>query len=96
MALSESLQKLAGEYLSSGAITAEVKTNLGPAVTVYSGGGGFSLADALGIKAAIVIRKDGEPIASYGVPPATEPVLVVLLAVTAIAAGVVLFKLVRG
>ena len=64
--------ELAGAYASSGAITAELKTNLGPAVTIYAGGGP-GLLDRLGIKAAVVVKRDGVPIASTGDPPETEP-----------------------
>lgn len=93
--LADTLQALAGEYLASGAVTAEVKTNLGPAVTVYSGAGGFSLTDALGIQAAIVIRKDGEPIATYGEPPATNVVLAVAYAAALVIVAAAVVKLIR-
>jgi len=93
VSLGSTLETLAGGYLASGAVRVEVKTNLGPAFTVYSGSSGEpGLADALGFKAAVVIRgRDGQPLASYGEPPATEPLLVIAyaLAFAIVAAAVV-------
>lgn len=73
---------------------AEVKTNLGPPITVYNAAGGRSLLDLLGVKATLVIRENssGRVLAAYGDPPPTNPVLVGVLAVSValgIAAAVV-------
>ncbi len=95
MSIGDTLTALAGEYVGSGAITAEVKTNLGPAFTIYSGDAGPSLADALGIKMALVVRRDGKPIASYGDPPATDPVLVLAYALALALAGALLVVVIR-
>jgi hypothetical protein len=93
--LRDSLLELAGTYASSGAITAELKTNLGPAVTIYAGGEDTGLLDALGIKAAVVVRRDGKVIASTGDPPATEPLVAVALAVALAIAAALLVMAVR-
>lgn len=99
--MANSLQNLlssaAGNYLASSGLRAEIKTNLGPPVTIYNATpSGFSIADALGIQAALVVRDaNGNVLASYGDPPATDPVLVSALALAFLATAVLLYKLIR-
>jgi hypothetical protein len=71
--LGADLLGIAREAVSSGGVRVYVKTNLGPEVRV-SGSDGRGLADALGIRAAVVVRdRDGRKIAGYGEYPATDP-----------------------
>lgn len=79
----------------AGQIRVSVKTNLGPAFTVYDGAAeGPGLAAALGLKMAFTVHgPDGNAIATYGTPPPTEPARVVL--VLALLAGLA-FVLIRG
>lgn len=79
----DTLLELAGAYATSGAITAELKTNLGPPITIYSGSGGPGILDALGIKAAVIVKRDGQTIATTGDAPATEPLVIAALALLA-------------
>lgn len=90
---SEALGQLAGELLESGGVQVWVKTNLGPPLRVAGGAGG-GLADALGLKAAVLVTdRQGRKLASYGTPPPTEPMRVALLIAVA---GVLGFLLLRG
>lgn len=77
----------------AGALRVTVKTNLGPAFTIYDGraqGPGF--ASMVGLKASFTVHgPDGQPIATYGEPPPTEPLRVAcVLALIALGAFVVL------
>lgn len=102
--LLDGLLGVAGEYVSQG-VRISVKTNFGPEIslgrasfgdgaTSDPGGGGFSLGALIGVKAAVIVRDaDGREIATYGEPPPTDPVRVVVGLV--ILAGVV-YLLVRG
>lgn len=77
--------ELAGQALRGG-LKVSVKTNLGPELAVS--GQGRGLAEALGIKAAVIVRdRDGRQLVTYGTPPATEPLRVALLAIIAGALG---------
>lgn len=94
--IADTLRSAAGDYLASGAVRLEVKTNLGPPITLYDGGDSQSLAGALGVKAALVVRRsDGSVIASYGEPPATDPVLIATWAVALAAIGALLVLVIR-
>lgn len=76
-----------------------VKTNFGPAVTVYQAGGGagagggFNLAKLLGLKVAVTVDGPTGTLYQSSEPPPTEPLRVTFLlaAVAALA-----FLLLRG
>lgn len=90
MSLLDQLGALASDY--AGSLRVSVKTNLGPEITVTGQGSG--LADALGLKAAVIIRDaHGRRVAGYGDPPATDPVRVAVLVALA---GLVGYVLLRG
>ena len=95
--LRNTVLELAGAYATSGAITAEVKTNLGPAFTIYSGAGDGrpGLLELLGVKASLTIYRDGTPVAGYGEPPATEPLVAAALVAVLAIAGALLVLAVR-
>lgn len=97
--------ELAGEY-TRGRLRVSVKTNYGPELPVFgaslsrgqgggvSGADGFSLSRLLGFRAAVIVRDaSGRTLATYGEPPATEPLRVALL--VAVLAGLA-FVFVRG
>jgi hypothetical protein len=100
----DSLAAQAGDALTdaAGNLSVAVKTNLGPEITVWDGSasdgeGGTpstSLAEILGVKAAVIVRAgSGRVLKQFGDYPATDPVRVVI----ALAAlGMLLFVLVRG
>ncbi len=90
---------IANQYVQQG-ITVSVKTNYGPPIQVYQGaadgssggssggsggGGGGVVSKLIGLKAAIIVQDaSGNVLATYGTPPATDPVRVaVLLALVA-------------
>lgn len=90
--IGNALAGYAGRALDSGAVVISVKTNLGPEIPVTGGGGG-GLADALGIRAAVIIRnKSGRQLAATGDPPATEPLRVALFVLVAGALGLLLLR----
>ena len=92
--IAEEVIDLAGDYVRGGGLRVSVKTNLGPELPVYNGGSSGGLIDLLGIKAGVIVRgKDGGVIASYGDPPPTEPIKVVLLALVV---GLIGIALIRG
>lgn len=80
---------IADDYVRSGGVRINVKTNLGPEFTVAtssitsgggatgSGGGGSSsdgLLGLLGVRAAVIVRdRSGHRLATYGEVPATQP-----------------------
>lgn len=85
---------LAGDYVNSGGLRVSVKTNLGPAIPVYSGQRQGGLAAMLGLKAGVIVTdRNGKEVARYGAPPPTEPIKVILVAVLV---GLLGLALVRG
>ncbi len=91
MNLRELVSDFAGDAFGSGAVQVAVKTNLGPELPIGQGSG---LADALGIKAAVIVRdRQGRVVYTHGTPPETNPVLVGVLGAAVALAG---FLLVRG
>jgi len=97
--LKDSAQGVLSNTLSS--LTVSVKTNLGPEFTVWSGAadgeGGApsssSVADRLGIKAAVIVRgARGEVLKEFGDYPTTEPVKVALALALALVLVVVLVR----
>lgn len=91
--LAREVGTLARDALGSGALVVSVKTNLGPEIPV-SGGEGSGLLDALGIRAAVIVRdRSGRRIAGYGEPPATDPIKAALVFGLA---GLIGFALLRG
>jgi hypothetical protein len=95
---------LAGDVAGGGSVRVSVKTNLGPELEVATvdlgssgGGGGQStggLSSLFGVKAAVILRNDaGATLATFGEPPATEPLRLALLAGVAL---LVLVLAVRG
>ncbi len=96
--LGEELVGLAGSAVASN-VRAEVATNLGPSIPVYSPApaGQTGLLEALGVKAALVIKhRDGETIATYGgAPPAFDPVVAGAWLVGVTVVGLAAAKLIR-
>ena len=90
--LVEDAADIAGDYLRSGGIRVNVKTNLGPELTVYDGkpkrGGLGSF-----VRAQVIVRQaDGDAIATYGEPAPTEPLKVIALVAAVSLIGLVLIR----
>lgn len=83
---------IAADYVRTGGVRVSVKTNLGPEIPVYSGSGG-SGSNLLGIKAGVIVRnRDGGVIATYGDPPATDPIRVAMLVLVVTLLGIALVR----
>lgn len=95
------LTDVARDYLRTG-VRVTLETNVLPALTVYSGGGGqqhggaVGLGKLLGIRGGIVVRNaQGGVLARFGEPAAPDPLRVALLLAGVGLAGYVAWRVLR-
>lgn len=73
-----------------------VKTNIAPELTIYRPSSGPSLLEFLGIEYAIVVRdKQGRVVATYGEPPATDPVIAAAFAAVLVIGALAVVRVIR-
>lgn len=103
--LVDTVFNLARGYVRGAGVVVSVKTNYGPELALFRAalarssegqgeGSGGGLGSLVGLKAAVIVRDGhGATLATYGDPPATEPLRALA---AALLAGGVIFLILRG
>ncbi len=87
------LLSLGREYATGGSVQVHLKTNLGPAIPIYTGTSSEpSILDTLGLRAGLIVTdRNGKPVTTYGDPAPTDPLLFGLLVLSGLSlAGLLL------